>query len=171
MTASELGTVVATLIGETVVPIRASVGILDERLGGLRPTLEAAVLELATLRERVAVLETRAPIPGPPGPPGRDGVDGFGLDEFSAEFDGERTITLAFARPGREAQRFPLTLPFLKYQGAYEPGRTYVDGDAVTLGGSVWHCRIPTNARRPGDGETGWQLAVKHGRDLRGDRV
>jgi hypothetical protein len=170
MTAPELADVVATLIEDTVIPVRASVGVLDERVKSLAPTVLGTVAELATLRERIAVLEARAPVPGPPGPPGRDGIDGFGLDEFSAEFDGERTITLAFARPGREAQRYPLTLPFQKYQGPYEAGRVYVAGDTVTAGGSVWHCAAPTTAARPGDGVTGWQLAVKHGRDLRGDR-
>jgi hypothetical protein len=32
--------------------------------------------EVGGLRERLAVLETRAPVPGPPGPAGKDGLDG-----------------------------------------------------------------------------------------------
>jgi hypothetical protein len=171
MTPQELGAVLATLVEESITPIRASVGLLDDRVKTLRELMTAAAGvggSVAELRERVAVLETRAPVPGPPGPPGRDGLDGFGLEDFSADYDGERTITLAFARDGREARRFPLTLPFQKYQGPYEAGRTYVAGDTVTAGGSVWHCCAPTTAARPGDGVTGWQLAVKHGKNLRG---
>ena len=174
MTSDELGTVVATLLQETLIPIRASVGVLDERLKHVGTAAAAAAgvtLELAALRERVAVLETRAPVPGPPGAPGRDGldgVDGFGPDDVSAEYDGERTITLAFARPGREARRIPLALPFLKYQGTYQAGRTYVEGDTVTAAGGIWHCRASSTTARPGEGVTGWQLAVKRGQDGRG---
>lgn len=172
MTADELGSVMSTLVLEAVGPVRTSMLVLDDRIKGLQgaaASVERVAGELASLRERVAVLETRAPVPGPAGDPGRDGLDGrdgadgCGLEDFTAEYDGERTITLAFARPGRERKAFPLTLPFQKYQGVYQAGRTYVEGDTVTAAGSVWHCRIPTNARRPGDGETGWTLAVKSG--------
>ncbi len=44
--------------------------------------LVEATKEIGTMRERLAVLETRALVPGPPGPAGRDGVDGVGFDDL-----------------------------------------------------------------------------------------
>ena len=38
--------------------------------------LVEGVSPIAAVRERIAVLETRAPVPGPPGPPGPPGRDG-----------------------------------------------------------------------------------------------
>jgi len=65
---------------------------------------------LDPLAGRVAVLEARAPVPGPPGPPGRDGVDG---------------------KDGAAG---------LRYLGVHVPGKTYDVGDLVTAGGSAWYC-------------------------------
>lgn len=176
MTPQDIGDLVTTALAETLVPIRTSVTVLDERLRAhssvtlqMTDQLRDLVDLVSTLRERVAVVELRAPIPGPPGKDGKDGADGFGLEDLAVEFDGDRTILLAFARPGREAKRFPLTMPFQKYQGVYQSGRTYVEGDTVTYGGSLWHCGNVTTAR-PGDGATSWQLAVKRGQDGRDAR-
>jgi Carbohydrate binding domain. len=173
MTADDLGALVATTLSETLLPVRSSVLLLDERvraqLAGQAQVadrvrdLEALV---SGLRERLAVVELRAPVPGPPGKDGKDGADGFGLDDFSVDFDGDRTILLAFARPGREPKRFPLTLPFQRYQGTYQAGRTYVTGDTVTSGGALWHCGATSTITRPGD-SSDWQLAVKRGQDGR----
>jgi len=179
MTADELGDLVATSLSETLTPVRSGMLLLDERVRGqgaahaqIRDQLRDLEALVAGLRERLAVVEMRAPIPGPPGADGKDGADGFGLEDFSVDFDGDRTILLAFARPGREAKRFPLTLPFQKYQGVYQTGRTYVLGDTVSCAGSSWHCGAASTVARPGDSPD-WQLAVKRGqdgRDLR-DRV
>lgn len=176
MTAQELGDLVTMTLTETLVPVRTSVALLDDRLrhqatahATMTDRLRDLEVLVAGLRERVAVVETRAPMPGPPGQDGKDGkdgADGFGLEDFSVEFDGDRTILLAFARPGRETKRVPLTFPFQRYQGVYQAGRTYVEGDTVTYAGSLWHCGTATTAR-PGDGATGWQLAVKRGQDGR----
>ena len=175
-----LAQLIVGTITSSIQPLRLSQAALDATVTSVvvrLAALETVSADLTALRERVAVLETRAPVPGPPGAPGRDGLDGrdgadgFGLEDFSAEYDGERTITLAFARQGRDPQRYPLTLPFQKYQGTYQAGRTYVAGDTVTAAGALWHCAAPTTAARPGDGVSGWQLAVKRGadgRDLRG---
>jgi hypothetical protein len=158
--------VVVTTITRALAPLQARLTQIDAQLSAHLAAVSSEVTlavtrELAPVRERLAVLETRAPVPGPPG---RDGADGFSLEDFAVDFDGDRTITLAFARPGREAQRFPLTLPFQKYQGAWQTGRTYVTGDTVSLRGCEWHCQAPMTTGRPGD-SSDWVLAVKCGRD------
>jgi hypothetical protein len=97
--------------------------------------------ELGSVRDRLAELDARPPLPGPagpPGPPGRDGVDGK---------DGA---------PG---------IPGLRYLGVHVAGKTYDVGDVVTHGGSAWYCGAPTTdapAQSPA-----WQLMVKRGRDAR----
>lgn len=58
--------------------------------------------------------------------------------------------------------------PGLKYRGVWNHG-AYAPGDLVTHKGSLWHCEQPTHAA-PGDGSEAWRLAVKRGRDARGDK-
>jgi hypothetical protein len=171
--------VVVTTITRALAPLQARLTQIDAQLSAHLASVTTEVTlavsrELGPVRERLAVLETRAPVPGPPGKDGTNGADGFSLEDFAVDFDGDRTITLAFARPGREAQRFPLTLPFQKYQGPYQTGRTYVAGDTVSLRGCEWHCNAPMTTARPGESGADWTLAVKcgrDGRDLRADRV
>lgn len=150
--------------------------------------LEGAVTTLRDdsihLRERVAALDARAPVPGPAGPmgpagtPGKDGrdgvhgtngsdgtpgADGVGFDDLAVEFDGQRTIALKFQR-GLQVRTFPLVLPFLRYLGVYQQGKAYEPGDCVTWAGQLWHCHETTIAP-PGDGSKLWQLCVRKGRD------
>lgn len=170
--AQAIADVVVTTITRALAPIQTRLGQLDAQLETHLKSVTTDVTlaltrELAPLRERLAVLETRAPVPGPPGRDGHDGADGYGVDDLAVDFDGDRTITLAFARPGREAKRFPLTLPFQKYQGSYQAGRTYVTGDLVSLRGCEWHCKAALTTARPGDDSADWTLAVKCGRDGR----
>jgi hypothetical protein len=91
---------------------------------------------LGDVRERVAVLETREPVPGPPGPPGPPGVDGK---------DGK---------------------PGLWYCGVWVAGKTYDAGTVVTWAGSAWHCNADDTTMKPGDGAKAWTLMVKAGRDV-----
>lgn len=54
----------------------------------------------------------------------------------------------------------------IEYRGVYRAGETYKPGNFVTHKGSVWAAKgVPTG--EPGKDITGWQLAVKHGRDGR----
>lgn len=100
--------------------------------------------------------------------PGRvDGRDGLSIEDLSLEYDGERTVTFVFAR-GDKRKDIPIVFPVMLYRGVFEPGRSYVRGDTVTLNGSIYHCNAPT-AARPGDGAD-WTLSVKHGRDGRHGR-
>jgi hypothetical protein len=57
MTADDLGAVVATLIGDAVLPVRTSVTLLDERLRDSRAQVARLTADLTAGRERLATLE------------------------------------------------------------------------------------------------------------------
>lgn len=102
---------------------------------------------------------------GAPGRDGRDGVDGrdgLGFEDMEAEYDGERTVTVKFAREGivkTYAWQFPVVID----RGVYKAGQQYEAGDAVTFGGSLWIAQKSTSGK-PQDSDD-WRLAVKRGRD------
>jgi hypothetical protein len=54
----------------------------------------------------------------------------------------------------------------LKYCGTWSADRAYVTGNFATSGGNVWHANRAT-ARKPGDNNDDWTLAVRAGRDAR----
>jgi hypothetical protein len=168
MTPDALALVVVRTIKQALVPMRELVAGLDGRLAGLDgrlARLEGAAAGEGLIRERLAALETRAPVPGPPGRDGLDGkagADGLGVEDLTAAFDGERTLTLTFGREGR-AKVFTFALPIPVYQGVWVSGRAYYSGDLITCDGSVWHCQAPTTQARPGERESGWRLMVKRG--------
>ncbi len=99
---------------------------------------------------------------------GKDGVDGLGFDDLEAEFDGDRTLTLRFAK-GERVKTVDCRLAVPLYRGVFEEGQSYVKGDVVTYAGSAWIAKAPTTAK-PGlaeESSRAWQLAVKAGRDGR----
>lgn len=116
-------------------------------------------VEPAQVRELVAgaVKEAVASLPKP-----RDGVDGFGFDDIHVDYDGERRVTLRFAR-GDRVKEFPVVLPIPIDRGVWQSGVTYAAGDCVTRSGSYWIAQRDTTAT-PG-GHDDWRLAVKKGRD------
>ncbi|CAN1721181.1 phage portal protein [Hyphomicrobium sp. 1Nfss2.1] len=97
------------------------------------------------------------------GPPGRDGDDGLGFDDMNIEFDGERTITLAFVRGDRFKSK-SVTFPIVLDRGVHKPNQLYEPGDGVTCKGSYWIAKKPTTTK-PGDDTSAWRLAVRRGRD------
>lgn len=99
---------------------------------------------------------------GKDGADGRDGVDGLGFDDLSAEYDGERTVTLKMKR-GEQVKEFAFEMPVVIDRGVYREGEAYAKGDAVTWAGSVWIAQKATD-QKPDSGD-GWRLAVKRGRD------
>jgi hypothetical protein len=127
----------------------------------------ASVGELAGLRERIARLETRAPVPGPPGADGKDGADGLGIDDLRLEQRDERTMALAYVRGSVVKDLGVVTWPIALYRGVHVEGKAYDAGDTVTWAGSVWYCKTTTTAR-PGEGHPAWMLMVKRGRDGKG---
>lgn len=103
---------------------------------------------------------------GAPGPVGERGADGIAgrdgtLEGATIVQVDERTIEVHRA-DGSLLGVLGLSVPL--YRGVYAAGTSYVKGDAVTYGGSLWIAREATGAK-PGDGATAWQLAVKAGRD------
>jgi hypothetical protein len=70
-----------------------------------------------TIRERLAGLEARPPVPGPPGTPGKAGEPG------------------------------PKGDPGMRYAGVYELDKAYDLGDVVTWAGGAWHCNAATVER------------------------
>jgi hypothetical protein len=113
---------------------------LRDRFDRLETRLHDDAAATTTLRERIAVLETRAPMPGPTGPAGKDGADGK---------DGKD------GTPG---------LAGLSFEGVYQEGKSYDVGNLVTWAGSSWHCNESTRDK-PGEGSKAWTLMVKRGRD------
>lgn len=140
----------------------------------IRNRVDPVLSDVTAVRERVVSLEARAPIPGPPGKdgvdgkdgapgsPGKDGADGLGFDDLDVEFD-DRTLTLKFER-GNQKKAWPITLPYLQYEGVYIEGKSYDRGSVVTWAGSTWHANEQTNTK-PGEGSKAWTLIVKRGRD------
>lgn len=133
--------------------------------------------QIAGLSERLAVVETRAPVPGPQGPAGKDGqdgrdgkdgADGFGLEDFSVDFDGDRTMLLKFER-GELKKTWPIQLPYMKFEGLHQVGRAYVKGDVVMHGGHMWFCHAVSTTAKPGETKD-WQLCVQRGRDGKAGR-
>lgn len=96
---------------------------------------------------------------------GKDGIDGLGFDNLRMEFDGERTLTLAFKNDGQE-KSLQFKMPTVIYQGIYSPETSYEKSDSVTFGGSTWIAVKDAPTGKPGEpGADGWKLAVKAGRN------
>lgn len=121
--------------------------------------------ELDFERRATATLEKaidRMPKPRD-GVDGKDGADGLGFDDMQAEYDGERGVTLKFAR-GDQVKSVSLRIPVVIDRGVYRADEGYEPGDGVTWGGSYWIAQQETKAK-PDTPNSGWRLAVKKGRD------
>lgn len=121
--------------------------------------------ELDFERRATAALEKaidRMPKPKD-GVDGKDGADGLGFDDMQVEYDGERGVTLKFAR-GDRVKSVSLRIPVVIDRGVYRANESYEPGDGVTWGGSYWIAQQETKAK-PDTPNSGWRLAVKKGRD------
>lgn len=101
------------------------------------------------------------------GKDGANGLDGLGFDDFSAEYDGERTFTFKFTR-GEVVKSFPFRVALPLYRGTYDPTKAYEPGDTVTWGGSQWVAKTSTTSIAPDEnsasGKSAWALSVMRGR-------
>jgi hypothetical protein len=95
-------------------------------------------------------------------PPAKDGRDGFGFEDFSLEFDGERTFAWVFERNG-ERKEFICKAPIVLDRGTYRDGKSYETGDMVSFGGSAFIAQRDTTDKP--ESSDAWRLAVKRGRD------
>jgi integrin beta 3 len=125
-----------------------------------------ATKELGAMRERLATLEARAPVPGPPGPAGQDGTDGLGFDDLSVEQLDLRTIAVKAIRGAQVKTIGTVQFPVPAYRKIWTPDREYTPGDSVTWAGSVWYCDTATSTK-PGEGSKDWTLQCKRGKDGR----
>jgi Carbohydrate-binding module family 5/12 len=170
MSPDEFAEAVIASIHTALAPLLARVAALETKTAAPSELIINLNHENALLRERIAVLETRAPIPGPPGIHGKDGADGLGFEDLSVDHDGERGVTFRWSR-GDKVKEVAVAFPCLLYRGIYSVGTAYQPGDIVTHNGSSWHCQKAT-ATRPEtfEGAAFWKLMVKRGdkgRDLR----
>ena len=99
---------------------------------------------------------------GEKGEPGKDGADGFGFDDLTVEYDGEKNFAFKFIK-GERVKQFDFTLPVVLDRGIFTSGKEYTPGDGVTWAGHYWIAQAETKAK-PGEGND-WRLAVKRGRD------
>lgn len=87
-----------------------------------------------------------------------------GIAGLSIEQDGERGFkAIATMSSGATCEK-TVSLPVVIYRGVFTP-QEYQAGDAVTFGGSLWHCNATTSDKPGEPGSKGWTLAVKRGRD------
>ncbi len=192
MTEAQIASVVVAGIKAGLAPVLADVKALQ----GQVTSFETRWNDIAALRERVAVMESRAPIPGPLGPigpagekgdrgdagpagapgldgkdgadglNGKDGADGFGLEDFEETLEEDGRVIVRRYGQGERVKEFKHRVPALIYRGVFVHGKAYESGDAVTFGGCVWIAKQDTSDK-PGEGPTGWQMAVKTGREGR----
>lgn len=96
---------------------------------------------------------------------GQDGKDGLGFDDLCAAIENERELVLTFIRGEQKKEILRRQLPFLIYRGVFKFGSPYQQGDVVTHEGSAWVAIENGVMATPGTKDSGWKLAVKHGRD------
>lgn len=131
----------------------------------IRPLLEAEVARAElNLDRRAADVLQRAIDRIPPPAAGKDGApgaDGLGFDDLEFAHDDCGRLLLKFTR-GDVVKS--VRVPGIVDRGVYRQGAEYLKGDGATFGGSFWIAQKDTQAK-PGDNNTDWRLAVKHGRD------
>lgn len=98
-----------------------------------------------------------------------------GLADVSADMAADmRTVTLTLGLTGGMVVRKALTIHTMVYRGVYREGEAYAKADTTTRGGSLWVANTDSPPGKPGDENSGWQLAVKKGTDgrdgLKGDK-
>lgn len=154
------------LLKAALTPVLARLAVLDDQVAAVQLAIDqgpgtddvaALATDVMTLRDRLAILEARPPLPGPAGDPGAAGV-GLAM----VEYDGQRTFTFALTDGSRTVHTPPLAI----YQGVYTAGRLYAVGDLVTASGNLWHCNAATTTP-PGRDAAAWTLVVRRGRDAR----
>ena len=169
--ADELIAALADVVARMVQPITARLAAQDAELAVLRPLAarldahegrwhEFVTKDLGVLRERVAVVETRAPIPGPPG---KDGRDGLSLKDFDLSYDGHRNMSVTLRNADAAETRSVKLAGVLVHHNVWTPGE-YEAGDLVTWSGGSWHCSAERTIAKPGESPV-WVLIVKRGRD------
>jgi hypothetical protein len=152
---------VVLLMKSVLAPVLDRIKDLEARMASAAgESALAALTEFGAIRERVAVLEVKAPVPGPAG---KDGVDGLGWDDLVVEHDGERGFVVKMRQGAVTKDCGAFTIPAMLYRGIWE-AKAYDPGDVVTWAGSSWHCQKPTTTKPDSfEGAAFWKLMVKRG--------
>jgi hypothetical protein len=116
---------------------------------------DGADVDMESIRQRIDKMFSEWPKP-------KDGADGLGFDDLLFEYDGEKTITLKFAK-GDRIKEFSFVMPVVIDKGVFKEGQAYAPGDGCTWDGCFWICQNETS-EKPGTGK-GWRLAIKKGRN------
>lgn len=93
-----------------------------------------------------------------------------GVAEVAHSQTDERTLVITTTRTSGATARAELRSPTMIYRGIYSDETGYEPGDAVTWGGSLWHCQRASRGEKPdapGTDERSWRLVAKRGRDGR----
>lgn len=94
-------------------------------------------------------------------------VNGF-VGAIDYEIVDARNAKITLHKAHGEPDYIDIRTPGVIYQGVYRKSENYLAGDAVSNNGSVWIALVDNPEKAPGMGnseDTGWQLAVKRGRD------
>jgi hypothetical protein len=95
---------------------------------------------------------------------GADGRDGFSLEDFSADYDGERGLVLRFADENLKAEH-SLHLPITIHRGFWAAGTKAKQGDAWTCDGSLWIAKRDNDTKPSYQNKDDWIMAARKGRD------
>lgn len=99
---------------------------------------------------------------GEPGKDGKDGFDGLGVKDFTVSWDGDKCLVLEWTNDTKSEKIF-VEIPLMLYRGTWKEG-VFKRGDTTTREGSLWVALRETD-KMPGTVDSGWQLAVKRGRE------
>jgi hypothetical protein len=89
----------------------------------------------------------------------------FGEPTYDVKDDGRTSEVRVEMSNGQELVK-TIKFPGLLFKGVYTQSESYVQGDVVSCGGSMWYAKADEPGK-PGADHDGWQLCVKHGRDRR----
>lgn len=165
-----LSDIVSRAIETSVDPMIERIGVAEARLemktAEMAPVLAALhdlTKENAALRERMAVLETRAPEPGPTGKDGQNAT----TENIKMVRRSERVVEFCF-KDGTPIEGGLIKLNHPVFNGPFVKEADYDEGDLVQWGSAVWIALKDKPSVTPGQGNkdmTGWQLFSKPGRD------
>ena len=98
---------------------------------------------------------------------GKDGLDGIGIDDLEPEYDEHGRLSIKFVRAGVVVKSF--RVPGMVYRELWTPNESYLRGDTVTWGASMWTALQDNDGSvKPDDtqkdGSRVWKLSVMRGR-------
>jgi integrin beta 3 len=98
---------------------------------------------------------------GKDGTPGLDGKDGMSIEDIDVTLTDSKTLIVTLDNGVKKVKK-EIKLPYVKHVGTYKYGQSYLEGDCVTYGGSMFIAKKDTSSK-PGEGGD-FQLSVKGAR-------